>query len=134
MKEWKTVSSKVSAEVYNAMQMLCQRDPQMNMNKIIKRAIEKEVAPILNKDSLSSEAFPNLGVNNFEYDPEADNFMWTVNAGNNSAIISSKLSTSFVENISKSTKEGLDKRSKILRKVKKNQTYIPKSIIKFKEK
>lgn len=134
MKEWKTISSKVSTEVYGAMQLLREKEPNMNMSKIIKRAIEKEVAPILNKGGLSSEVFPNLGVNHFEYDPEADNFMWAVNAGGNSAIISSKLSPAFVESMFNAMKEGLDKRKKILHKVKKNQAYIPKSIIKFKEK
>ncbi len=132
MTEWKTVSSKVSAETYSAMKVLCAREtPQIKINQLVRNAIEKEVAPILNKGGLTSESFPGIGENIFEYDPESDNFRWVVDTGNNSLVISNNLSPSFVENLFKVIDNSLTEKKKIMKKTKKGQVFLPKSIRRF---
>jgi hypothetical protein len=132
MVEWKTISSKVSEDVYGAMKIICERE-NIKPNEFIRRAVEKTVSPVLNKEH-NSTTFPGIGENKFEYEPEADSFMWTINFGSgNSALISGKLSPFFVENILNAIKVGLDRRSILLKKLKKNKTYVPEAIIKFRE-
>jgi len=132
MVEWKTVSAKVSEDVYGAMKIICERE-SITPNEFIRTAVEKEVRPVLSKDN-DTNVFPTIGENKFEYDPASDSFMWFINFGSgNSAVISGKLSPFFVENISKAIKEGLDHRNDILKKIKKNNVYIPESIAHFKE-
>lgn len=132
MVEWKTISSKVSEDVYGAMKIICDRE-NIAPNEFIRKAVEKAVNPVLSKDH-NVAGFPEIGENKFEYDPEADSFMWAINFGSgNSTLISGKLSPFFVENISNAIKTGLDKRKALLKRLKKNKTYIPEAIVKFGE-
>ena len=133
MVNWKTISSKVNDETYGAMKVICDKD-KIKPNEFIRNAVEKRVNSILNKD-LNPDVFPNIGNNLFEYDPETETFSWKINLGlEKPAIISENLSFSFLENIQKSISDALSKKIKLDKKVKKNQAYIPKSIIKLREK
>jgi len=128
MTNWKTISSKISDETYAAMKVICAKD-NINPNEFIRKAVEKNV-----KSILSPDVFPNIGENKFEYDPEADSFKWNINFGTgNPLIISDNLGSFFVENLQKAILEGVAERNKIQKKVKKNQTYIPSSIIKIRK-
>lgn len=128
MTNWKTISSKISDETYAAMKVICAKD-NINPNEFIRKAVEKNV-----KSILSPDVFPNIGENKFEYDPEADSFKWSINFGTgNPLIISDNLGSFFVENLQKAILEGIGERSRLQKKIKKNQTYIPSSIIKIRK-
>jgi hypothetical protein len=130
---WKTISSKVTDETYGAIKVICEKD-DIKPNEFIRKSVEKAVNLKLNKDS-NPEVFPNIGENKFEYDSESDSFMWTINFGSgNSLVISRSLSPFFIESILNAIKNGVEKRKDDLKKIKKNKTYIPESIIKFREK
>jgi len=128
MTNWKTVSSKISDETYAAMKVICEKD-NINPNEFIRKAVEKNVKSILNPD-----VFPNIGENKLEYDPEADSYKWSINFGTESPlIISDNLGSFFVENLQKAILNGINERNKIIKKIKRNQTYVPSSIIKIRK-
>lgn len=130
---WKTISSKVTDEVYGAMKVICEKD-NIKPNEFIRKSVEKAVNLKLNKDS-NPEVFPNIGENKFEYDAESDSFLWLVDFGSGKSItISRAISPFFIENITNAIKNGVEKRKEVLKKTKKNKTHIPDSIIKFREK
>jgi len=127
----KIVSTRISEENFRAVQIICERE-KMNTYDFLSGLIAKEANKVTGKAITS---FPNFGENNFEYDPESDSFIWAIHTGAESPIIiSSKLSPHFIENVFNSMKSGLDKRAKFLKMLKKNKTYVPESIIRFKEK
>jgi len=133
MVEWKTISSKISEDVYGAMKMICDKE-NIAPNQFIRKAVEKAVHPVLSKEPGTSD-FPGIGENKFEYDPESDSYMWVIDFGSgNSTLISGKLSPFFVENISIGINAGLTRRATFLKKLKKNKTYVPEAITKFGEK
>lgn len=128
MTNWKTISSKISDETDAAIKVICDKE-NIKPNEFIRKAVEKSVKSILNPD-----VFPNIGENKFEYDSEADSFKWSINFGTgNPLIISDNLGSFFVENLQKAIIEGVNDRSRIQSKIKKNQTYIPSSIIKIRK-
>ena len=128
MTNWKTVSSKISDETYAAMKVICEKD-DINPNEFIRKAIEKNVKSILNPD-----VFPNIGENRFEYNPETDAYKWLINFGTgNPLIVSDNLGSFFVENLQKAILNGISDRNKIIRKIKKNQTYVPSAITKIRK-
>jgi len=128
MTNWKTISSKVSDETYAAIKVICEKE-DIKPNEFIRKAVEKNVKSILNPD-----VFPNIGENKFEYDPEADSFKWSINFGTgNPLIISDNLGSFFVENLQKAILEGIDERTRLQKKIKKNKTYIPLSITKIRK-
>lgn len=130
---WKTISSKVTDETYGAMKIICEKDG-IKPNEFIRKSVEKAVNLKLNKDS-NPEVFPNIGENKFIYDSESDSFMWMVDFGSGkSIVISKKLSPFFIEGITNGINEGMQKRKELVKKMKKNKTYVPDSIIKFREK
>ena len=123
-----TVSSKISDETNAAMKVNRVKD-NINPNEFIRKAVEKNV-----KSILSPDVFPNIGENKFEYDPEADSFKWSINFGTgNPLIISDNLGSFFVENLQKAILEGVGERSRLQKKIKRNQTYIPSSITKIRK-
>jgi hypothetical protein len=133
MTNWKTISSKVSDETYGAMKVICEKE-NIKPNEFIRKAVEKGVQSILNKD-LNPEVFPNIGENKFEYEPDSDSYMWIINFGTDKPLmISDNLGHFFVENLQKAIMDGVSKRSQILKKIKKNKTYIPSTITKFRKK
>lgn len=133
MTNWKTISSKVSDETYGAMKVICGKE-NIKPNEFIRKAVEKGVQSILNKD-LNPEVFPNIGENKFEYEPDSDSYMWVINFGTDKPlIISDNLGHFFVENLQKAILEGVSKRNQILKKIKKNKTYVPSTITKFRKK
>lgn len=127
----KMVSTRISEDDYRALQIICQRE-KLKPYDLLANLIKKEADKV---KGLSQEVFPAVGENNFDYDSESDSFVWSIDIGlKEPIIISSKLSPHFVEALSIAIKKGFEKRNKVLRKFKKNKTFVPNSIIKFKEK
>ena len=132
---WKTVSIRISEEEQNALNLYCERE-KTNPNKLLKDFVLKEIGPILNKDQVTvKDEFPSMGENKFEYDPEGDTYLWMIKVGSKESFtISKKLNPFFIENLYKALQTGVEKRSKILEKIKRNKTYVPKAITRYGEK
>ena len=127
----KMVSTRISEDDYRALQIICQRDKIKNYD-LLANLIKKEVDKV---KGISQEVFPTIGEHIFEYEPESDSFVWSINLGlKKPLIISSKLNPNFVETLNSAIKKGFQRRNKTLKKIKGNKSYIPESIIKFREK
>jgi hypothetical protein len=127
----KMVSTRISEEDYRALQIICQKE-KIKPYDLLANLIKKEAEKV---KGTSPEIFPKIGVNEFEYNAEADSFVWSIDIGlKEPLVISSNLSPNFVETLSVAIKKGFEKRNKILRKIKGNKSYVPESIIKFREK
>ncbi|MBS3089628.1 hypothetical protein J4461_01970 [Candidatus Pacearchaeota archaeon] len=128
--EWKTISAKISEEDYGAMKIICDREKK-KVNEFVASLIKKETEKV---KGTSQNVFPTIGENNFTYDPESDSFIWAIHTGtSNPLIVSSKLGPHFVESVYLAMKQGIDKRNKFLKQIKKKQSYIPEAIRRFKE-
>jgi hypothetical protein len=126
----KLVSTRISEEDYGLMQIICERE-KLNAYDLLAKLIKKETDKVR---GTNPDVFPTIGEPAFEYDPESDSFIWSVHTGKDSPfIVSSKLSPHFVESIFAAIKKGIDRRGNFLKQIKKNKTFIPDSIKRFKE-
>jgi len=127
----KMVSTRINEEDYRALQIICKRD-KIKPYDLLANLIKKETEKV---KGVSQEVFPTIGENLVEYVPESDSFIWSINTGlKNPILISDKLSPNFMETLSLAIKKGFENRNKILKEIKGNKSYIPESIIKFREK
>lgn len=127
----KFISTRISEDDFGLMQIICERE-KLNVYELLAKLVREETDKVR---GTNPNVFPTIGENNFEYDPESDSFIWSINSGKGTPfIVSSKLSPHFIENISLALKKGIDKRINFLKQIKKNSTFIPDSIRRFKEK
>jgi hypothetical protein len=130
---WKTVSVRLSEDVENALKFLCEKRGQKK-HALLKELLLTELDPILKPGHLQeSEGIPLIGEHIFKYNAERDSFTWQVDLGVHGIhALAENVPFSFIDNLHGMMGKAIEQRNKVVNKIPKRKTIVPKSILKYK--